>query len=201
MKRRSAGNDETTDRPGAPVVDVPPEEAGLTPADPGADEAAPSELDSLRAERDELKDRVLRRAAEFDNYRKRVERDRAQAGLDATAALLKALIPTLDNFERALGSEAAHGAALREGVELTYRDLLAALQGRGLVVEDPAGQRFDPTRHEALSHDPAPGFAEGDVVEVLRKGYSFSDRLLRPALVKVAKGDAGPSGTPREKVH
>jgi molecular chaperone GrpE (heat shock protein) len=66
MKRRSAGNDETTDRPGAPVVDVPPEEAGLTPAEPGAGEVG-TELDSLRAERDELKDRVLRRAAEFDN--------------------------------------------------------------------------------------------------------------------------------------
>ena len=201
MKRHDGGDDEAADRPGAPVVDVPPEEAGLTPVEPPAGEAARSELDALRAERDEMKDRLLRRAAEFDNYRKRVERDRAQAGVEATAALLKALIPTLDDLERALGAEAARGGALREGVELTHRDLLAALQARGLVVEDPAGQKFDPVRHEALSHEAAAGFAEGDVVEVLRKGYSFGDRLLRPALVKVAKGDEGSSETPTEKVH
>jgi len=202
MKRRNRQDDETPDRPGAPVVDEPPEEAsGLTPVDPPAGQAGGSELDALRAERDELKDRLLRRAAEFDNYRKRVERDRAQSGVEATAALLKALIPTLENLERALGSETSRGGALREGVELTHRDLLAALQAKGLVVEDPTGQRFDPTRHEALSHEPAPGFAEGDVVSVLRKGYSFGDRLLRPALVTVAKGEDGASGTPGEKVH
>jgi molecular chaperone GrpE len=143
--------------------------------------------DALRREKEALQDRLLRTAAEFDNYRKRVERDRAQAGIEGTAAVLKALIPTLDNLEHALRAEGG-AEALRAGVELTRRDLLAALQGQGLVVEDPMGQRFDPARHEALSHAVAPGFAEGDVVEVLRKGYSFRDRLLRPALVKVAKG-------------
>lgn len=196
--KRGNGDDDGPDRPGAPVVDAPPEEpSGLTAVEaPEAGEA--TEVDALRAERDELKDRLLRRAAEFDNYRKRVERDRAQAGIESTAAVLKALIPTLDNLERALGAEGG-AAALREGVELTHRDLLAALQAQGLVVEDPAGQRFDPARHEALSHEPAAGFAEGDVVEVLRKGYSFRDRLLRPALVKVAK--EGASEKPREKVH
>ena len=194
---RGDGDDDRPDRPGAPVVEDAPEEAsGLTPADaPGA-----GEVDAVRAERDELRDRLLRRAAEFDNYRKRVERDRAQAGVEATAALLKALIPSLDNLERALGAEGG-AEALRQGVELTRRDLLAALQSQGLVVEDPGGQKFDPTRHEALSHDVAPGFAEGDVVAVLRKGYSFKDRLLRPALVKVAKGVQGPSERPAEKVH
>lgn len=202
MKRRDGGEDEAADRPGAPVVDVPPEEpAGMSPVDAPAVEGAPSDLDAMRAERDELKDRLLRRAAEFDNYRKRVERDRAQAGVEATVALLKALIPSLDNLERALSAEAARGGAFREGVELTYRDLLAALEAKGLVVEDPAGQTFDPTKHEALSHEPAPGFGEGDVVNVMRKGYSFGDRLLRPALVKVAKGEDGSSGRPTEKVH
>jgi molecular chaperone GrpE len=187
------------DRPGAPVVEEPPEEAsGLTPADPAGDHAR--DLDAVRAERDELRERLLRRAAEFDNYRKRVERDRAQSAVEATAALLKSLIPSLDNLERALSAEGGAGA-LREGVELTRRDLLAALQAQGLVIEDPVGRRFDPTRHEALSHEPAPGRAEGDVVEVLRKGYSFKDRLLRPALVKVAKGVDGTSGKPAEKVH
>jgi molecular chaperone GrpE len=115
--------------------------------------------------------------------------------------VLKALVPTLDNLERALRAEGGAGP-MREGVELTYRDFLAALQAHGVVVESPAaGERFDPARHEALAHEPAPGFAEGDVVEVLRKGYSYRDRLLRPALVKVAKGDAAASDKPGEKVH
>ena len=200
MTRGNGGDDERGDRPGAPVVEEPPDEpTGLTPAEGSGNEGA-GELAALRAERDELRERLLRRAAEFDNYRKRVERDRAQSGVEAAAALLKALIPSLDNLERALGAEGGAGP-LREGVELTRRDLLAALQSQGLVIEDPAGQRFDPTRHEALSHDVAPGFAEGQVVDVLRKGYSFRDRLLRPALVKVAKGEDGTGGMPTEKVH
>jgi molecular chaperone GrpE len=198
--KRGHGDDDAADRPGAPVVETPEEASGLTPADPPAGApSAEAEAEALRAERDELKERLLRRAAEFDNYRKRVERERGQAGTDSTAAVLKALIPTLDNLEHALRAEGGM-EALREGVELTRRDLLAALQGQGLVVEDPAGQRFDPARHEALSHELVPGFAEGDVVEVLRKGYSFRDRLLRPALVKVAKG-ADASETGKEKVH
>jgi molecular chaperone GrpE len=195
VRRRDGGDDDAADRPGAPVVDAPPEDepTGLTPVD------APTGADSVRVEIDELKDRLLRRAAEFDNYRKRVERDRAQAGVEAAAAVLKTLVPTLDNLERALEAEGDAGA-LRAGVELTRRDLLAALQAQGLVVEDPAGQRFDPSRHEALAHEEAPGFREGDVVEVLRKGYSFKDRLLRPALVKVAKGGVA-SEKPTDKVH
>ena len=201
MSRGNGGDDNRADRPGAPVVEEPPDEpTGLTPAETPAGAESASELDAVRAERDELRDRLLRRAAEFDNYRKRVERDRAQAGVEATAALLKALVPSLDNLERALEAEGGAGA-LRQGVELTRRDLLAALQSQGLVVEDPTGQRFDPTRHEALSHEVAPGFAEGEVVGVLRKGYSFKDRLLRPALVKVAKGGDETGGTPAEKVH
>jgi molecular chaperone GrpE len=196
--KRDGGDDEPQDRPGAPVVEEPPEEAsGLTPVD------APAEAGGAdaRAQIEELKDRLLRKAAEFDNYRKRVERDRAQAGVDAAAAVLKALVPTLDNLERALRAEADAGS-MREGVQLTYRDFLAALQNQGVVVENPAaGERFDPSRHEALAHEPAPGYPEGAVVEVLRKGYSYRDRLLRPALVKVAKGADAASEKPREKVH
>jgi molecular chaperone GrpE len=200
MKRGNGGDDEAGDRPGAPVVDEPPEEAsGLTPVDASSE---PAVADVSRSEVDQLKDRLLRKAAEFDNYRKRVDRDRAQAGVDAAAAVLRALVPTLDNLERALRAEGGAGA-MRDGVELTYRDFLAALQAQGVVVESPPpGERFDPSRHEALAHEPAPGFAEGDVVEVLRNGYSYRDRLLRPALVKVAKSDeVAASDKPGKKVH
>jgi molecular chaperone GrpE len=173
---------------GEPAVAEPPleEEArGMAAVGP---EPASETVDSLRRERDELKDRLLRRTADFDNYRKRVERDRQQAGTEAVAALLKALVPTLDNLDRALEADGSD-ASLREGVELIRRDLLSALEARGVTAENPAGARFNPLRHQALAHEPAPGFADGTVVEVLRKGYSFADKLLRPALVKVAKGD------------
>jgi len=157
-------------------------------------------VEALRRERDELRDQVLRKRAEFENYRKRVDRDREQAGLDATTALLKDVIPTLDNLDRALEAAGADGT-LRQGVELTRRELLALLDRYGVVIEDPTGQPFDPQRHQALSHEVVPGRPEGTVVEVFRKGYSYKDRLLRPALVKVAKAPdaAGDLGT--DAVH
>jgi molecular chaperone GrpE len=173
------------------------EERGLTGVD-----AAPvpaltrEEVEALRRERDELREQVLRKRAEFENYRKRVERDRQQAWTDAAAAIFKGLVPTVDNLDRALESASTEDP-LREGVELTRRELLGFLVSEGVEVHDPVGQPFDPEAHQALSHDPAPGFADGTVVEVFRKGYSYKGRLLRPALVKVAKGSPGGS----EAVH
>jgi molecular chaperone GrpE len=203
--RRRNGEEKRAERPATEVEEAPAIEAegeggseptGLEPAVPSEG----SELESLRAECDALKDRLLRKAAEFDNFRKRGERDRAQSSLDAAADVLKAVVPALDNLDRALQARGDE-AALREGVELTRRELLASLEAKGVTVEDPVGQKFDPARHQALAHEPAPGFSEGDVVEVLRKGYSYQDRLLRPALVKVAKGGGAPRGEPDDKVH
>jgi molecular chaperone GrpE len=145
------------------------------------------EFDSLRRECDELKDQLLRKRADFENYRKRVERDRQQASRDATAEVLKGLIPTVDALEQALSAGAKEGT-LREGLELIYRNFLAALEERGLKVQDPLGTKFDPEIHQALSHESVEGVSEGTIVEVFRKGYFLGDRLLRPALVKVAKG-------------
>jgi molecular chaperone GrpE len=179
----------------APVATPPQDEAAEERGLAGVDTApvpalTREEIESLRRERDELREQVLRKRAEFENYRKRVERDRQQAWTDAAEAILKGLVPTLDNLDRALES-AAREDPLREGVELTRRDLLSFLESQGIEVHDPVGQPFDPERHQALSHEPAPGFAEGTVVEVFRKGYSYKGRLLRPALVKVAKGGRG----------
>ena len=164
------------------------EASGLALAEPAP---AAGELERLKRECDELRDQLLRRRADFDNYRKRVERDRQQAGVDAEAALIKRLIPTLDNLERALGAGGTENS-LREGVELTLRELTASLEAAGLRIEDPAGKRFDPRTQQALAHEVVPGYADGVVVEVFRKGYFFGDRLLRPALVKVAKAQGGP---------
>lgn len=177
------GRDPSSDERGMAGVDVQP----LPPLDR-------EQAEALRKENEELRDQVLRKRAEFENYRKRTERERQQAGADAVADLLKALIPTIDNLDRALESVGAD-QTLRQGVELTRRDLLSLLERQGVRIEDPLGQRFDPERHQALSHEVVPGKPEGTVVEVFRKGYSHKDRLLRPALVKVAKGnDAGEAG-------
>ena len=173
------------------------EERGLAGVDVNPVQALTrDEIEALRQERDELREQVLRKRAEFENYRKRVERDRQQAWTDAAAAILKGLIPTIDNLDRALDS-APREDPLREGVELTRRELLAFLASEGVEVLDPTGQPFDPEAHQAVSHEPVLGFADGTVVSVLGKGYSYKGRLLRPALVKVAKGSSGGS----EAVH
>ncbi len=165
-----------------------PETAAPEPA-PAEPLSPATELETLKRERDELKDQVLRRRAEFENFRKRVERDKLAAALDAEAALLTGLLPSLDNLEKALAA-AVDGTTLREGVQLIHRNLVAFLESQGVVIVDPTGQKFDPQLHQALSHEPAPGHAEGTVVETYGKAYLYKDRLLRPALVKVAKGGA-----------
>jgi len=177
--------------PDGEIAPTPDEETGLAETAPG-----PEDVETLRRERDELKDALLRRRADFENYRKRVERDRQSAATDAEAALFRELVATVDNLERALATDAPDDA-LRRGVELTLREFVALLDSHGVVAVDPVGERFDPRRHQALLHEPVPGLEEGTIAEVYRKGYSFGDRLLRPALVKVTKG--GPeAGAPDE---
>jgi molecular chaperone GrpE len=162
-------------------------------------DTTPAEVAALKSERDDLKDQLLRRRADFENYRKRVERDKELATLEARAQVLGGLLPTLDNFERALSAPAGgDDAALRSGVELIHRNLVSFLESQGVVIKDPTGEMFDPEIHQALLHEPAPGFADGTIVEVFRKAYFLKDRLLRPALVKVAKGadaDGSSGGT------
>jgi molecular chaperone GrpE len=172
----------------------PSEERGLEEV-PGTAPTPEEELEALRKERDELRDAVLRRRADLENYRRRVERDRHTAAQDALAAVFREVVGTVDNLERALGASGGP-EELREGVELTYRELQGLLESHDVAVVDPvAGEAFDPNTQQALLHEPVPGFPDGSVAEVLRKGYTFGERLLRPALVKVAKnaaaGDAG----------
>jgi molecular chaperone GrpE len=151
------------------------------------------EADAMRREVADLRDQLLRRRADFENYRRRVERDREQAAIEAKAQVLAGLLPSLDNLERALEAAAtapAEAKPLKDGVELVYRNLLAYLESQGVLMKDPTGEMFDPNIHQALMHEPVPGFADGTIVEVFRKAYFLKDRLLRPALVKVAKGES-----------
>ena len=194
--------------PEKPQAEVEPgatagEERGMAPADAAEAPATPEKkIQALEAEVEALKDQVLRKRAEFDNFRRRMERDRQNTWNDASADIFRALVPTLDNLERAVKSATAEDP-LTEGLLLIQRELLALLESRGLTSEDPTGQPFDPERHQALSQEPVPGATPGTVVETLSKGYLLKDRLLRPALVKVAREDAAApkSGNARERVH
>jgi molecular chaperone GrpE len=160
------------------------------PADPDAQETAPSgdPLAVPQQERDELYERLLRTTAEFDNYRKRVERERRDVQERAAAGLLEELLPIVDDLERALQVEAgAEAEAYRKGVEIILKQLQDLLARRGVTPIDALGTTFDPHVHQAVSYEPHAGSAEGEVIEELRRGYRLGDRLLRPSMVKVAQ--------------
>jgi molecular chaperone GrpE len=145
-------------------------------------------LDAKTREADEHRDRYLRAAAEFDNARKRAAREREEYTRYANEALLRELLPVLDNFERALqasrGEPAA--AAVTAGVELIQRELLRVLEKFGVTSFTSVGQPFDPERHEAMARVPAEGRPEGTVVDETARGYLLNGRVLRPAMVTVA---------------
>ena len=147
--------------------------------------------DELQRERDEYRDLLLRKTAEFDNYRKRIDRERQSTAEAAAADLLADLLPLVDDLERALGVEAAgpNADAYRRGVELIHRQLLDTLRKRNVRAIEALGADFDPHFHQAVSYEPAEGRREGEVIEEFRRGYMLGDRLLRPSMVKVAKGD------------
>jgi molecular chaperone GrpE len=149
-------------------------------------EGAP-DVGALQAERDELFDRLQRLAAEFDNFRKRSARDAAATVERANERLVKELLPVLDDLGRALEAAEEHeGAKLEEGVRLVHRSLADLLSKEGLA-EIATDGRFDPHVHEALLSQPSES-AEGDVIEVVQKGYRLGDRVLRPARVVVSAG-------------
>jgi molecular chaperone GrpE len=150
--------------------------------------AANDELTKVVEEREQLRDRLLRTTAEFDNYRKRVDRDRKEMADRAAEAVLTEILPIIDDLERALAAEdTGEGAdAYRQGVELIHKQLLDLLTRRGVATIDTAGATFDPHLHQAVSSEPSADHREGEIIEEFRRGYRLGDRLLRPAMVKVA---------------
>ena len=153
---------------------------------------SPVDTEEVQRQRDDFYDRLLRKTAEFDNFRKRTERER-QALADAAAAdLLQELLPLVDDLERALRAETgAEGAeAYRRGVELIHRQLSELLRKRGVRPIETEGAAFDPYFHQAVAYEPSGEHRDGQIVEEFRRGYMLGDRLLRPSMVKVAKGEA-----------
>ena len=170
-----------------PVTD--PAEPPVAEADPAAARASDDDpAAALRRERDDFKDRWVRKTAEFENYRKRIERERREQADQSVADLLESLLLVVDDFDRALTVEAGPEAeAYRTGVELIHAKLLDVLKKRGVRAIDALGADFDPNIHQAVMHESSPDHRDGEVIGELRKGYMLGDKLLRPAMVKVAK--------------
>ena len=173
-----------SDQPIDPIdPGMPATEAG--PLDP-PDAGTPAE--AIKRERDDLYDRLLRKSAEFDNFRKRVDRDRKDMIEWAAADVLNDVLAIADDFDRALAADAPPQAQqFKAGLELIQRQLADLLKKRGVTTIEPIGADFDPHFHQAVAHEEVAGARDGEVVAVLAKGYKLGERLLRPAIVKVAK--------------
>jgi molecular chaperone GrpE len=158
------------------------------PSDSPTAVADDTDVAALRRALDEERERLLRKAAEFDNYRKRIERERREQADQTVASLLLQLLSVADDFERALTVEAGDAAAAyRRGVELIHTKLNDLLRRQGVTPIEALGADFDPNVHQAVTHEASPGHREGEVIEELQRGYMLGGRLLRPAMVKVAK--------------
>ena len=192
-----------TENPNA--SDVPETEAPVLSADEARQaemEAGLAALDALRAENAEMKDRVLRTVAEMENLRKRTEREVADTRTYAIAGFARDMLAATDSLSRAMvvvpakERAAATGTlkSLIDGIELTEREMQRLLAKHGVKPIEALGQKFDPHRHQAMFEVPDPAQPEGTVVQVVQAGFAIGDRVLRPAMVGVAKG--GPKAGP-----
>lgn len=152
-----------------------------------SDDSASDEIEVLRAENVKLRDQNIRKLAEFENFRKRSEREKNEFFRYALNDIMKDLLPVVDNFDRALESGSEEVGVILEGVELIHKQFRDVLQKYGLKAIDQAGVAFDPQIHEAVIREEN-AEVPSHSVEILQKGYHLNDRLLRPAMVKVAVG-------------
>jgi molecular chaperone GrpE len=159
--------------------------AAPTAPPPGRAEA----YEKVLAEKKDLYDRLLRKQAELENFRKRTQKEKEDLRQRAAEDLIRSLLPTLDGFERALQQRDENvPGAFYQGLELIYRELCEVLARAGLTPIETTGQLFDPYLHQAVEAVNAPGRRENEIVEELQRGYKLKNKLLRPAIVKVAVG-------------
>ena len=189
-EQKPPGTDAESSASAPPPDDAADKDAAGIGPDTTADRAA---AESVVAERDQLRDLLLRKTAELDNFRKRVERERSEFAQHAAEDLLLALLPLLDDLERALAApvDTPDGQAYRDGVVLIHRKMLEILRQRNVTPIDAVGEPFDPNLHEAVGHTPSEEHPDGTVASELRRGYRLGNRLLRAPLVMVAKGTEG----------
>lgn len=177
-QRRPTADDVAADMPSQ-------EQTEPLSADDPADESPV--VAALRRERDDYYEKWLRTTAEFDNFRKRLERDRKDLADFAAADLLREVLPVVDDLERALQSPAGHSVdAYRRGVELILKQIQDLLRKRGVSAIEATGQDFDPHLHQAVTREVTDRFRDGEVIEEMQRGYRLGERLLRPTMVKVA---------------
>ncbi|MCK1719630.1 nucleotide exchange factor GrpE [Bradyrhizobium sp. 141] len=189
MTDRDRQPEDTTAPTPEPVVSKP----YIMPDDP-----EPGSVETLQKEATEARDRMLRTLAEMENLRKRTAKEVADARLYGITGFARDVLDIADNLQRALDAVPAEARAtadpglisLIEGVELTERSLLNALEKHGVKKLDPQGQKFDPNFHQAMYEVPDPSVPSGTVVQIMQAGYTIGERVLRPALVGVAKGGA-----------
>ncbi|WP_460272954.1 nucleotide exchange factor GrpE [Celeribacter sp. ULVN23_4] len=173
------------------IIDITSEEALEDPTD----ETLSEELEALRAERDEFRERFMRAVADAENSRKRADRDRKEAENYGGSKLARDMLPVFDNMKRAVDAiteeQREQQAALIEGIELTMRELLNVFGKHGIQIVSPeVGEKFDPNHHEAMFEAPVPGTKAGDIIQVMNVGFMIHDRLLRPAQVGVSSTPA-----------
>lgn len=178
-------------------------EAGAPEEAAAESQAEPDPVDVLRSENADLRDKYLRLAAEMDNLRRRTERDVKDAKSYSVAGFARDMLAVSDNLRRALDAIPAEALAndesvktLAEGVEMTERSMLAALERHGVRKLEPVGEKFDPNFHQAMFEVPNPDVANNTVVQVVQAGFVIGERVLRPAMVGVSKG--GPKASAGE---
>ena len=168
-------------------------------SDEGTDEnAGPETLTEAQEAMAELNERIIRLTADFDNFRKRAQREKDEARQFANQGLLEKLLPVLDNFEMALTAVKDADSSVRDGVQMILDQLLGVLKDSGVEPVDAMGQPFDPNLHEALSQEETTEVEEGTVVQQVQRGYKLNDRLVRPARVVVAKAPGAAEEAPTE---
>jgi molecular chaperone GrpE len=180
-------------------METPPQS---TPVDPAEESnlaqdaaAADAEVAKLANDLNDLRQTLMRRQADFDNYRKRIEKERTEESRRATARVVESLIPIIDGFEHALAAhrDAPEYANYRKGFELIYKQLVDNVTRLGVERLDPLGKQFDPHLHQAMDRTETVSHEDGEVLQVYQPGYVFHGRMLRPAMVRVAVHPGGAS--------
>lgn len=188
MAAQKSQREEEQPKPGVAPVESGGDDAGSA-AGPGPDSALTEQIQKLAAEKQDLTNTLVRLQADFDNYRKRTEKERDQARHRGVENLIEQLLPVLDGFDRAL---AAHDDPAyedyRKGFELIRKQLSDLLAKQGVHRIESVGKEFDPNVHHAVEHVPTNDYPDGAVIDEFQPGYTFHHRVLRPAMVRVASG-------------
>ena len=150
-------------------------------------EVLEKQLEEAKSRASEYKDGWMRSQAEFQNYKKRIERDNEMMYFSMKGDIIKKVLPALDDLERALQNRPSDSGAWVSGIELIQKKLISILEAEGVKKIDAQGAAFDPNFHEAISHESVEGFESGHVIAVVQNGYMLGERVIRPALVRVAQ--------------